>query len=268
MNKRIFNILYYITLIFFVVAISWLLGKSLSNFFVESENSQFVSDNVNQDNQGNTLQSPKLSSLFSMVKAPIKPNNNIIKKSRSGAKLTGIVISTLKNNSLVVIDYKGNQDAYGVNETVKGSRIKVTDIYPDKIYISNNGVKEYIDFESRNNASNIPKSTKILKKNDQLQKIASMDRTKIKPSTILQYIRMSQVIRDGKLVGYRLRPGVKKDFFYSVGLRDNDLAISLNGFDLTEPIVMTKLREELLNASSFNVTVQRDGQLHDIFVEL
>ena len=89
-----------------------------------------------------------------------------------------------------------------------------------------------------------------------------------KPQTLFSYIRLSQVKRDGQLAGYRVNPGKERALFDAVGLKANDLAVSLNGNDLTDPAVMAKLWTELSQATDFTLTVEREGQLHDIYIEL
>ncbi len=87
------------------------------------------------------------------------------------------------------------------------------------------------------------------------------------PQQFLKYIRLSQVNRDGKLVGYRVRPGRDRALFDSVGLQDGDIAVELNGADLTNPASMGEIWKNLNQLSELNLTVERDGQRYDIYLQ-
>ncbi|GAM54672.1 general secretion pathway protein C [Vibrio ishigakensis] len=73
--------------------------------------------------------------------------------------------------------------------------------------------------------------------------------------------------RDGKLVGYRVRPGRDRALFDSVGLQDGDIAVELNGADLTNPASMGEIWKNLNQLSELNLTVERDGQRYDIYLQ-
>ena len=88
------------------------------------------------------------------------------------------------------------------------------------------------------------------------------------PQSVLKYIRLSQVSNDGKIEGYRVNPGKDRKLFDSVGLKPGDIATSLNGIDLTDPAAMSSLWKNMSEMTELNLTVQRDGQLHDIFIGL
>ena len=88
------------------------------------------------------------------------------------------------------------------------------------------------------------------------------------PQSVLKYIRLSQVSNNGKITGYRVNPGKDRQLFDSVGLKPGDIATSLNGIDLTDPAAMSSLWKNMSEMTELNLTVQRDGQLHDIFIGL
>ena len=39
---------------------------------------------------------------------------------------------------------------------------------------------------------------------------------------------------DGELIGYRLSPGKEPELFKQMGLQNNDLAVAINGYQLTD----------------------------------
>ena len=86
--------------------------------------------------------------------------------------------------------------------------------------------------------------------------------------TLLDYLSISPVQRDGAVQGYRLNPGKDPALFTAVGLQPNDLAVSLNGFDLRDNAQAMQIMQQLASLNELNITVEREGQLHDVYVSL
>ncbi|CSB99102.1 general secretion pathway protein C [Vibrio cholerae] len=87
------------------------------------------------------------------------------------------------------------------------------------------------------------------------------------PQEIFQYVRLSQVKRDDKVLGYRVSPGKDPVLFESIGLQDGDMAVALNGLDLTDPNVMNTLFQSMNEMTEMSLTVERDGQQHDVYIQ-
>ncbi len=88
-----------------------------------------------------------------------------------------------------------------------------------------------------------------------------------KPQEIFQYVRLSQVKEEDTIVGYRVSPGKDASLFESSGLENGDIATEFNGFDLTAPDVMNKLASSMSDMTEINLTVLRDGQQYDIYIQ-
>ncbi|NCO47004.1 MAG: type II secretion system protein GspC, partial [Vibrio sp.] len=165
---------------------------------------------------------------------------------------------------------------YGVNEVIEGTRVKLKAVFNDRVIIDNSGRDETlmldgIDYHKpsvatpeRVVASNVrgnnPASAEE-KLDDIRAAIAS------NPQEIFKYVRLSQVKRDDKVLGYRVSPGQSPELFESVGLQDGDVAIALNGQDLTDPDAMNKIFQSVSELTEMNLTVERDGQSHDIYIQ-
>lgn len=65
-----------------------------------------------------------------------------------------------------------------------------------------------------------------------------------------------------------MSPGRDTALFESVGLQNGDIAIEFNGFDLTKPEVMNELASAVSEMTEINLSVLRDGQQHDIYIQL
>ncbi|KHT61763.1 general secretion pathway protein GspC [Photobacterium gaetbulicola] len=206
-------------------------------------------------------------------KQPVKQD---APQTRLSLTLVGLVASSNPQTALAVITHRGKQNTYGLNEAIEGTRATLQAVYPDRVIIRNSGRDETlmldgVDFNKTSQRSVQP-SRPAPSRAEPEEPSSDLSRIKQeileKPQTLFSYIRLSQVKRDGELVGYRVNPGKDRALFDAVGLQANDLAVSLNGNDLTDAAVMAKLWTELSDASDFTLTVEREGQLHDIYIEL
>ncbi|GAD87934.1 MULTISPECIES: type II secretion system protein GspC [Vibrio] len=200
-------------------------------------------------------------------------------KTRLNLVLVGVVASSIQKNSLAVIANKGSQDTYGVGETIDGTRAKLSNVLSDRVIIENQGRNETLMLEGieykrvANNAGAVKKQPQSnVQGNNPKVDTASLDKIKAEisenPQQLLKYIRLSQVNRDGKLVGYRVRPGRERTLFDSIGLQDGDIAVELNGADLKNPASMGAIWKSLGDLSELNLTVERNGQRYDIYLQL
>lgn len=199
-------------------------------------------------------------------------------KTRLNLTLSGVVASSNPALSLAVIANRGKQNTYGLEETIDGTQATVKAISVDRIIIANNGRDEtlmlegvkYSKISTERNATG--SSGTVLGNNRQNSNQDELDKIRREmaqnPQSVLKYIRLSQVSSNGNITGYRVNPGKDRKLFDSVGLKPGDIATSLNGIDLTNPSAMSALWKNMSEMTELNLTVQRDGQLHDIFIGL
>ena len=88
------------------------------------------------------------------------------------------------------------------------------------------------------------------------------------PKQLLDYINITPQRQAGELLGYRLRPGKDPSLFNRAGLKHNDLAIEINGYDLTDMQQALSLMRELREITEANITVLRDGSPVQIILAL
>jgi len=202
-------------------------------------------------------------------KEPVKQDAPV---TRLNLTLVGVVASSSPQTSLAVITNRGKQNTYGLNEAIEGTRATLQAVYVDRVIIRNSGRDETLMLDGVKFSKEQPRQVPVKSVSKSSSPSSELGRIKQeileKPQTLFSYIRLSQVKRDGKLVGYRVNPGKERALFDAVGLKANDLAVNLNGNDLTDPAVMAKLWTELSQATDFTLTVEREGQLHDIYIEL
>lgn len=202
-----------------------------------------------------------------VIKTPVKQD---APQTQLRLTLVGVVASSTPAKALAVVTNNGKQNTYGINEVIDNTRATLIAVYNDRVIIRNNGRDETLMLEglkfTKPSAVAIAASKKNRGNSAELAKIKQEILSE--PQSLFSYIRLSQVKKDGQIEGYRVNPGKNRILFDQVGLKANDLAVSINGNSLTDPAIMAKLWGELSSASDFTLTVERNGQLHDIHIEL
>ncbi|MCG9705309.1 type II secretion system protein GspC [Photobacterium damselae] len=263
-----------------VIWFGWILGRLLWTVIQPTETvtswqpSQTQSVGQQQKFPVADLIAMNLFGLYQQSAQPVAtPVKQDAPETRLNLTLNGVVASSNPEKALAIITNQGKQNTYGLNEAIKGTRATLQAVYADRVIIRNSGSDETlmldgVKFSKTSTATQptAPVTTQSSSSSGELEKIKA--EIMKNPQNLFSYIRLSQVKNDGKLMGYRVNPGKNKILFDEVGLEPNDLAVTLNGNDLTDPTVMTKLWSELSQASSFTLGVDRDGQLHDIYIEL
>lgn len=207
--------------------------------------------------------------------APVieQPKVQAAPKSRLNLVLVGVVTSSVPEKSLAVIANKGTQVTYGLNEMIEGTRAKLIQVQQDRVIIDNSGRNETIMLEGLKFTKPAPQviesSSKQIVSNasqDTLDQIREEIRNDAK--ILFEYVRMSQVKRDEEVVGYRLSPGKDKALFETIGLQAGDIATAINGLDLKDSASMGEVWQNLSQMNEVTLTVERDGQLFEIYIEL
>ena len=57
--------------------------------------------------------------------------------------------------------------------------------------------------------------------------------------------RFSPKMEGSELIGYELQPGNEREWFYDAGLNDGDVAVAVNGADLTDDSKMSELMQKI-----------------------
>ncbi|MBV7316691.1 type II secretion system protein GspC [Shewanella sp. NIFS-20-20] len=198
-------------------------------------------------------------------------------KTNLSIQLTGVVASSELQNGLAVIDSKGSQDTYSIGDKIVGTSASLKEVYADRIIITNGGRYEtlMLDGLSYTPASNdsIPRAKVQQQDNsDNAELMAELQATRedvlADPSKITDFIAISPVQVSGELQGYRLNPGKDRQLFADAGFEGNDLAKTINGYDLTDMAQSIELMAQLPELTDVSVMVERQGQLIEISFSL
>ena len=81
-------------------------------------------------------------------------------------------------------------------------------------------------------------------------------------------MRFMVATEGGKMIGYKVRPGRKRELFDQVGLKNDDIVISVNGIEVNEPQKVREVYQALKTASEANLQVLRDGGTQSIQIRM
>ncbi|MGS0682226.1 type II secretion system protein GspC [Shewanella sp. 125m-7] len=215
--------------------------------------------------------------------APVEEIITDAPKTSLSIQLTGVVASTTEKKGLAVIASSGSQDTYGLGDKIKGTSASLKEVYADRIIITNSGRYETLMLDgleyNTNGAANqqLQKAKSASKgtiidnrKNRAVAAELSESRQAIlaDPGKITDYLSISPVKSGGELSGYRLNPGKDRELFKQAGFKANDLAKSINGYDLTDMGQALEVMAQLPEMTEVALMVERDGQLVEIMFSL
>jgi general secretion pathway protein C len=178
--------------------------------------------------------------------------------------LTGILAEKDPKDGLAIIGTQaGNAKVYPVGGRVPGNA-RVHAIYIDRVLLERNGTIEALTlpkkFGGGGPAPAVAANPSAL---DRVQRAISNE-----PGLISDVLRPQPVFADGKLRGYRVYPGQNAKAFASLGLRNGDLVLAVNGTALDDPARGNDIFSSLGNSDQAHVTVMRNGQQQDITLNM
>ncbi|MCF7509067.1 type II secretion system protein GspC [Vibrio sp. D54] len=271
----------------FIAITGWILGKIVWLAIPQSsEVPQWrpSASSVTASNKGdaidfNALQNANLFGKFTEQKAAVveQPIVKDAPKTRLNLTLVGAVASSDANTSLAVIANRGKQATYGLGEEIEGTRATLKAVLVDRVIIDNQGRDETlmmqgIEYKKLSESPQVARAqaqraeaatSDVGEKLEQIREEIAKD-----PQSVFKYITISPVKKDGDIVGYRVSPGRDAALFNDVGLQPGDIAVQLNGIDLSDPSSSVQLMQVMSDPQELNLTVEREGQQYDIYIQL
>ncbi|CAM3152579.1 type II secretion system protein GspC [Moritella viscosa] len=204
------------------------------------------------------------------TQAPVVVQNIDAPKTRLRLILAGLVASSEPSLALAIIELKGKQDTYGIEDEIGSTDAVLKQVLVDRVIIKYKGNLETLMLDGEE----FTRETSGRQPHNESSSKAPRDLSNLRkdllanPASITDYVRISPVRTNGKLAGYRVNPGKNRELFKEVGLKPNDLAVSLNGYDLTDTRQAMEVAKQLKDLTEMSLTVERDGQLHSIYLSM
>lgn len=213
--------------------------------------------------------------------SPVEEKITDAPKTSLSIQLTGVVASTAQQHGLAVIASGGSQDTYSLGDKIKGTSAALKEVYADRIIITNSGRYETLmldglQYETEGKANQLLQRAKSSasrvdkRKDSQIgqELVNSRDELLADPSKLTDYLAISPVKSGGELQGYRLNPGKDRELFKKAGFKANDLAKSINGYDLTQMSQALEVMAQLPELTEISLMIEREGQLVEILFSL
>ncbi len=268
----------------FIALVGWLLGKVVWLLIPQTAEItpwRPTAGNViagNNDNaiDFNALQNAHLFGQYTENK-PVIIDQPVVKdapKTRLNLTLVGAVASNQVQSSLAVIANRGKQSTYGIGEEIEGTRATLKAVLVDRVIIDNQGRDETlmmqgIEYNKLSESPQLRRAQAVQQESvvgDKLEQIR--EEIAQDPKSVFKYISISPVKNGDDIIGYRVAPGREAALFNDVGLESGDIAVQLNGIDLSDPSSSAELMQIMSDPQELNLTVVREGQQYEIYIQL
>ena len=279
-------------LLLLLVYIAYVMAKITWFIVPNTQHSVSVtnSEQVKASDQGtkkydiSTLQKLNLFGLYNKKEEAVEVVEvNNAPETRLNLTLAGLVASDSAEHSAAIIEHKGKQATYGIGELIEGTRASLSQVLMDRVIIKHSGRLETLmldgfDYKepARALTSNQPKPASVEesvidnRSNANLAATAQMVRNEISqdPTKIADYLKIQPKRQEGKIIGYSLRAGKSADFFEQSGLKAGDVAIQMNGYDLSAPKEAMQALNEMKQASEVSLLIERNGNTMEVIFSL
>ncbi|RCU51136.1 MULTISPECIES: type II secretion system protein GspC [Corallincola] len=220
---------------------------------------------------------------YQAVKPQVQQQVTKAPETKLNLTLTGVVASTDVKFSAAIIENGGKQATYFIGDKIDKTSATLREIHPDRVILRNRGSHETlmlagIDYSGTERAAKKPPKATPRQQVDQRRNrrlTESLRKTKDAAKSnedligkLTDYIRVSPVKEEGALKGFRVNPGKDHEMFQSMGLQPNDLAVGINGLDLTDMGQAMSVMDELPEMDEISLTIERDGQQYEILFSL
>jgi general secretion pathway protein C len=291
-----FLLLVYIA--FLAAKITWLLvpqAPATSNLSVVSAGNQ--ASPIKQNFNVSTLQALNLFGLYTKNEQIEEVAEEITDAPVTRLQLTlaGLVASDSKEGAAAVIEYQSKQETYGIGDVIIGTRASLEQVLIDRVIIKQSGRLETLMLDgadynqpaqniankkaklsANKKGENSPrkKLTKADVVDQRLNKTLTKNATQLRadisedPGKITDYLRISPARKNGKIVGYRLSPGKKPEFFKLSGLKSGDIAVQMNGYDLLSPVEGAQALSALKTERDISLLIERKNDLIEILFSI
>lgn len=196
-------------------------------------------------------------------------------ETRLNLKLQG-VYATGDGNGVAIIAVGNTQEAvFIVGDRVAG-QARVNGIYSDRVILERDGSLETLRLATDEVATRAPGtvSKRAASGNRDIQRIARKAqelRTRLmrNPLELARMVRFQPYLRDGELIGYRIRPrAADAELLEQLGFKPTDVITAVNGVALTDPAKAQEVLRQVQSARTISISWLRDGRQHQVTIPI
>ena len=173
----------------------------------------------------------------------------------------------------IVADPSGNEDFYTVGKELPGGAI-LKEVHPQNIVLSRGGRFETLrlpeDAFKVSDSVTSPQTGPSLTVAPEAGKLLQQyrDRFVQNPQSLANLLQGEPYWDNGRLIGYRLRPGLDAGALAKFGIQSGDIVTAINGISLVDPAGRMELLRNITGATQFNVYLLRNAQPYSIAIPL
>lgn len=184
-------------------------------------------------------------------------------------KLHGIYYSSNPEVSFAMIATGNDKSAtYHVNESLPGGAL-IHKIRPKEVILLRNGryeslrligYREEMPHKSKGQHAKNMHNNRFAKKSPEKLLGHYQHQLRTKPNRLMKLMRISPAKQNGRLIGYRLKPGKEPGLLSRFNLQSGDILTTINGVKLDSPLKGLGVIQQLGTANQIDLQVLRNGE--------
>lgn len=191
-------------------------------------------------------------------------------------KLQGVIAANNPALSWAIIGEENSQQLFKVGDAIPPNNgVTLEKVEDLRVILNNNGQREALWLYGED-GTNVQAARQAAQPQPQPQaqpaqgvQQAVVTQEQIQSaSSIGDVVRFMVATEGGRMIGYKVRPGRKRELFDQVGLKNDDIVISVNGIEVNEPQKVREVYQALKTASEANLQVLRDGSTQSIQIRM
>jgi len=210
------------------------------------------------------------------------------RESRLELTLRGIIAFNAAGEGSAVIEYRGRQAIYSVDDELPvGGNVVLAKVMPEQVVLDNGGTYELLRLYppteldaqlagrramATGNTRPAPPAAAVIDRRTDAESAALAasyrDQLYEDPQSLADLVRISAVREEGALQGYRVTPGRDRAQFEQLGFRPGDLVLAVNGLSLSDPANTMRLYQAMRAASEVSFELLRAGEAVALSVSL
>lgn len=191
-------------------------------------------------------------------------------------ELQGVIASSDPMDSWAIIGKSaGEQKLYKIDDEIEDMRgVKVAEVLDLKVVLNNNGRLEDLWLYGEDGKNFSTAAAGYTPPQQQQSSPPPPARASVSEEQLQEARNIGDVVRfvvateNGKMIGYKVRPGRKRALFDQVGLKSDDVVVSVNGIEVNEPQKIREVYQALKNASEAELQIMRDGATQSITISM
>ncbi|CAB0151149.1 Type II secretion system protein C [Pseudidiomarina piscicola] len=284
--RKVRGVLWVVTALFAIYA-TWVLAQLTWQLLAPASEpaSGPIQTSVSQQRQAPKGRVSNLAELNLFGTTTVQQSSSRAPKTNLNVRLLGVTASSLPERSAAIIEKDRNQEVYVIGDKLAGTDVTIEEIYADRVILNNSGILETLELEgigelseglslTLDNQQSAQRQTEPERPRwgDQVQsqQLSAGDRAAVRRArsqgagALMDLIRIVPAMSGDGLQGYRLSPGNKPELFSNAGFKPGDIAVAINGQDLTEVASAQVAINELRQAQKVIVTVLRNDTYLDL----